>query len=647
MARYDAPSRGSGKQNTFFGGAAILAVGILAVKLIGMFYKIPLVNIIGAQGNTDFTNAYNIYAVLLTISTAGLPVAVSKLVSEASAQNRPGQMRRTFQLALGMFLILGVVSFLVMYFKADLLAEMMHDTKAAPGIRALAPAVVCVGCLAALRGYTQGHLNMTPTSVSQIIEALCKLAIGLSLAWWLVKNGQAPETAAAGAITGVTVGTMVALVYMVLDYTFKGEHSAPVRDEPDAPGDIIRDILRIAIPITLSSSMVGIVTVIDSSLVQGQLQRVLLENQDCWELYSGFAFVDFAPLEEAIANWKALLPTGTAAVMSTLSGQVDLAQKALASGAAPGGLENAALEVHALLESMSRSLYGNYGGALNIYNLPTSLMAAITASVIPAVSGALARRDRRGASQVSSSALRITALLSFPMGVGLFVMGKPIMQLLYPALEKDLAGPLLSTLGLATVFVCMMLVCNSVLQAYGFVNLPILVMVVGGGMKIFTNYHVVAMPKVGIYGAPAGNILCFGLCLALDLFLIARVIPRRPRYLEIFLKPFLASALMGGAAWAVYGLGSKLFFSLGAQSLKEALASGVEPGGLGARLCVLDQAAGLVLDLSRTGNALLTLGAIGVAVVVYGVLVVALRAISRDDLSLMPKGDKIARLLRL
>ena len=648
MARYDAPSRGSGKQNTFFGGAAILAVGILVVKLIGMFYKIPLVNIIGAQGNTDFTNAYNIYAVLLTISTAGLPVAVSKLVSEANAQGRRGQVRRTFQLALGMFVILGLVSFLVMYFKADMLAEMMHDTKAAPGIRALSPAVVCVGCLAALRGYTQGHLNMTPTSISQIIEALCKLIIGLTLAWWLVKGGQPPETAAAGAITGVTVGTMVALVYMVLNYAFKGDHSRQLeRDEPDAPGDIVRDILRIAIPITLSSSMVGIVTVIDSSLVQGQLQRVLLEDQACWALYSGFSFVDFAPLEQAVSAWKALLPTGTQATMAVLSQQVEAAQKALAGGASAGGLESAALEVYALLESVSRSLYGNYGAALNIYNLPTSLMAAITASVIPAVSGALARRDRRGASRVSASALRVTALIAFPMGVGLFVMGRPIMQLLYPALEKDLAGPLLSTLGLATVFVCMMLVCNSVLQAHSFVNLPILVMVVGGGLKIFTNYHVVAMPKVGIYGAPAGNILCFGLCLALDLFLIARVIPRRPRYLEIFLKPFLASALMGGAAWAVYGLGSKLFFSLGAQSLKEALASGVEPGGLGARLCVLDQAAGLVLDLSRTGNALLTLGAIGVAVVVYGVLVIALRAISRDDLSLMPKGDKIARLLRL
>ena len=622
MARYDAPSRGSGKQNTFFGGAAILAVGILVVKLIGMFYKIPLVNIIGAQGNTDFTNAYNIYAVLLTISTAGLPVAVSKLVSEANAQGRRAQVRRTFQLALGMFLILGILSFLVMYFKADLLAEMMHDTKAAAGIRALSPAVVCVGCLAALRGYTQGHLNMTPTSVSQIIEALCKLVIGLSLAWWLVKGGQPPETAAAGAITGVTVGTIVALVYMVLNYVFKGSHDRQLeRDVPDASGDIIRDILRIAIPITLSSSMVGIVTVIDSSLVQGQLQRVLLEDRACWELYTGLASVDFAPLEQAISAWKALLPTGTAATMAALSQQVDAAQAAQAAGTALSGLDSAALALHTLLESVSRSLYGSYGAALNIYNLPTSLMAAITASVIPAVSGALARRDRRGAARVSGSALRVTALLAFPMGVGLFVMGKPIMMLLYPKLEQELAGPLLSTLGLATVFVCMMLVCNSVLQAYGFVNLPILVMVLGGGVKIFANYNVVAMPRVGIYGAPLGNILCFGLCLLLDLVLIARVIPRRPRYLEVFLKPFVASALMGGAAWAVYGLAARLLSYVPAGETEAVL--------------------------SRTGNALATLGAIGVAVVVYCVLVVALRAISRDDLSLMPKGDKLAKLLRL
>lgn len=540
------------KQNSFFGGAAILAAGILIVKLIGMFYKIPLINIIGEAGAADFNNAYNIYAVLLTVSTAGLPVAVSKLVSEANALNRRNQVRRTFRLALVLFLTLGLISFLVMFFRADALAGMMNDSKAAAGIRALAPAVVCVGCLAALRGYSQGHSNMAPTSVSQIIEALCKLAVGLGLAFWLVKQGKDPDVAAAGAITGVTVGTVVALIYMVLDFFLsRGREDTHGTDRPDSAGSILANILKIAVPITLSSSMVGIVTVIDSSLVQGQLQSAL-----------------------------------------------DLTEKA------------------------SRTLYGNYSGALNIYNLPTSLMAAITASVIPAVSAALARRDRKGAARITGSALRITALLSFPMGVGLFVLGTPIIRLLFPSLNVEVAGPLLSTLGVATPFVCMVLVCNSVLQAHGFINLPVIVMVLGGVVKIVNNYNLVG--AIGIAGAPVGNILCFGLALVLDLVVITRVIPNRPRLLPIFIKPAIASAIMGGAAWAVYGLLSRV---LTAEQVNEA----------GQTIRVV----------SRMGNALGIFLAIAVAGVVYLVLVVAIRAISKDDLALMPKGDKLARLLRL
>lgn len=540
------------KQNSFFGGAAILAAGILIVKLIGMFYKIPLINIIGEAGAADFNNAYNIYAVLLTVSTAGLPVAVSKLVSEANALDRRNQVRRTFRLALVLFLALGLVSFLVMFFRADALAGMMNDSKAAAGIRALAPAVVCVGCLAALRGYSQGHSNMAPTSVSQIIEALCKLVVGLGLAFWLVKQGKDPDVAAAGAITGVTVGTVVALAYMVLDFLLsRGREDTRGTDRPDSAGSILANILKIAVPITLSSSMVGIVTVIDSSLVQGQLQSAL-----------------------------------------------DLTEQA------------------------SRTLYGNYSGALNIYNLPTSLMAAITASVIPAVSAALARRDRRGAARITGSALRITALLSFPMGVGLFVLGTPIIRLLFPKLNVAVAGPLLSTLGIATPFVCMVLVCNSVLQAHGFINLPVIVMVLGGIVKIVNNYNLVG--AIGIAGAPVGNILCFGLALVLDLVVITRVIPNRPRLLPIFAKPAIASAVMGGAAWAVYGLLSRILSSE-----------------------QVDQAGQTVRAVSRMGNAAGIFLAIAVAGVVYLVLVIALRAISRDDLALMPKGDKLARLLRL
>ena len=630
MAQQNQPPRRvahASKPNTFFGGAAILAVGILVVKLIGMFYKIPLLNIIGEQGSADFNNAYNIYAVLLTISTAGLPVAVSKLVSEANALGRRNQVRRTFRLALALFLVLGVLSFLVMFFGSEQLAGMMNDSMAAPGIRALAPAVICVGCLSAFRGYAQGHGSMTPTAVSQIIEALCKLTVGLGLAFWLVNHGADASHAAAGAITGVTVGTIVALAYMLMNFLVtRGQESQLSDDQPEEASAILKNLLMIAVPITISSSMVGIVTVIDTSLVQGQLQRALLENQDTWTLYQDF--VDFTSLKEALSAWQAALPDGSAVSMSLLDQYAAQAEALRDQQSALTDLQSASLELHAALENISRTLYGNYSGALNIYNLPTSLMAAVTAAVIPAVSGALARRDRRGAGRITGSALRISALAACPMAVGLFVLGEPIMALIFPNLNPQLAGPLLSTLGLATLFVCMMLVCNSILQAHGFVSLPVIIMVAGGVVKIITNYNVVIQPTIGIYGAPMGNILCFALCMTLDLVVMSRVIPRRPKYIQVFAKPLAASALMGLGAWAVHGLMSKLFEATGI-------------------FMSADPVTHEVLGLSRTGNAAATLLAILVAVVIYGVLVIALRAITKDDLMLMPKGEKIARMLHL
>ena len=603
MTRQDqAPRRmAAAKPNTFFGGAAILAMGILVVKVIGLFYKIPLVNIIGSEGSADFNNAYNIYSVLLTISTAGLPVAVSKLVSEANALGRQNQVHKVFRLSLAAFLTLGVVSFLIMYFGSEQLAGMMHDSLAAAGIRALAPAVICVGCLSAFRGYAQGHGNMTPTAVSQILEALCKLVIGLGLAYWLVRAGQPSHVAAAGAITGVTVGTILALAYMIFNFvSTRMREEKDTQDAPDSARRILSTLMKIAIPITISSSMVGIVTVIDSALVQGQIQKVLISDPDSWALYQ--QVVDFAPLEAARDAWQQAVSSGAAAeAVSQLYGAVELAA-----------------------ENISRSLYGNYSGALTIYNLPLSLMAAITASVIAAVSAALARRDRRGAARITGSALRITALLAFPMGVGLFVLGTPIIRLIFPELDASVAGPLLSTLGIASIFVCLMLVCNSVLQAHGFINLPVVIMALGGVVKIVTNYNLVAVPTIGISGAPVGNVLCFGLCMVLDLVVIARVIHGRPDYLPLLAKPAAAAGVMGLGAWAVYGLLSKLL------SYEE-----------------VTQAGETIQTLGKTGNGIAVMGAILIAVIIYAVLVVALRAISREDLSLMPKGDKIAKILRL
>jgi len=612
--RDDRPQGGKPKQNTMFGGVAILAVGIAVVKLIGALFKIPLFNVLGETGSADFYNAYSIYAVLLTVSTAGLPVALSKTVSEANTLGRHNQKQQVFRVALSAFLVMGFASFLVMWFGSDWLAGLMNNSRAALGIKALAPAVVCVGCLSAFRGYAQGHMNMTPTSVSQIIEALCKLFLGLALATFIMNQDVAgvlaaekTSMAAAGAITGVTVGTILALIYMIWNYARTrmraGERGT---DRPENNGAILTNLMRIAIPITLSTSLVPVINVLDNSLVQGRLQTLFLENRDSWA--SCAQFVDFSALENAIAVWTSTLSAGAAPDMALLSQQV-----AAGSGVAAAVMEQ--------LENVSRALYGNYTVAMSLHNLPGSFMTALTASIIPAVAASLARRDSRGSARITGSVLRITALMAMPMGVGLTVLADPIMKLLYPNYNVGLTGPLLAILGPASIFVCLVLVSNSILQAYGFVNLPIITTLIGGVAKIIANYNLVAVPGVNIHGAPVGTVLCYAVALLLNMLILRRAVAGGEKTLSVFVKPLIASLVMGAGAWASYGLLSK--------------AVGMIPA--------------LVTDggLSRTGNAVATFGAIGVAVVVYLVLVLALRIVSKDDVMLMPKGEKVAKILHL
>ena len=622
-----APRSGAPKQHTVFGGVAILAVGIAVVKVIGALFKIPLFNILGSSGSADFYNAYSIYSVLLTISTAGLPVALSKTVSEAHTLGRYHQEQKVFRVSLSAFLLMGVLSFLVMWFGSDWLAGLLHNSRAALGIKALAPAVVCVGCLSAFRGYAQGHMDMTPTSVSQIIEALCKLLLGLALAVFIMNqtlSGEQAEMqtslAAAGAITGVTVGTILALIYMIWNYLYtKTKQDLHSTDHPDSGREILINLLRIAIPITLSTAMVPIINVLDNSLVQGQLQKVLLENPDSWRGYQDL--LDLAALRDAMTAWSGNLGSGVAATMATLTQQVDLAQAAQQAGTALSALEQSALDLYDQLETASRALDGNYTAAMSLHNLPGSFMTALTAALIPAIASRLARRDRQGSAKITGSILRITALAAMPMGVGLSVLSEPIIKLLYPSYDVATTGLLLGILGPAAIFVCLVLVTNSILQAYGFVNLPIVTIFLGGVVKLVANYNLVALPSVNIYGAPVGTLLCYAVALVLNLIVLRRAVHSCPGYASVFAKPLLASLVMGGAAWASYGLLSR--------------AAGLIP-------FLVEEGA-----LNRMGNAVATLGAIGIAAVIYLILVLALRIISRDDVMLMPKGEKIAKILHL
>ena len=233
-------------------------------------------------------------------------------------------------------------------------------------------------------------------------------------------------------------------------------------------------------------------------------------------------------------------------------------------------------------------------------------------------------------------------LLALPAGVGLFALGEPIIHLLYPSTDVELAGWMLSVLGLASICVCFMLVSNSIMQAHKLVTLPMVTTLIGCIFKLIMGYWLIGNPDIGIRGGAISTVVCFGLIAVLDLVIIKRTLPRSLSYARVFVKPAGAAAVMGASAWAIYGLTSKLLIWLDSLLKREVplFQAVAEDGSI-----LLNEADAAIL--SWKGNALSVMVAIGFAMIIYFVLILLTRAISREDLSLMPKGDKIARLLHI
>ena len=186
--------------------------------MVAFLYKIPLgsMRLLGDEGFAHFTVAYNIYGFILTLATAGFPVALSRMISVADAREQPARVQRTFRVAMAVLTGIGGVFTLTMLLFNRQLAAVMGDREAALSIAALAPAVVIVCATSAYRGYCQGRGNMIPTAFGQVVEEVGKLIIGLSLAWVIADRGLGLARASAGAIFGVTAGALAALTYMAL-----------------------------------------------------------------------------------------------------------------------------------------------------------------------------------------------------------------------------------------------------------------------------------------------------------------------------------------------------------------------------------------------------------------------------------------------
>ena len=558
-------SKPSNKQN-FLQGAALLAGAVAIVKVIGAIYKIPLKAIIGDVGYSYFNTAYDIYTLLLTIATAGLPIAMSRMISQAYSLGQYNRVRQIYRVSRNLYLGLGAICTLVMAVLCTWLAEIMGQPGAWTAILCLAPCGILMGFMSAYRGFFQGQGNMAPTSSSQVLEAVFKLIVGLSAAYGAMALTQSVSYAAGGAILGVSVSCLVSAIYLNSKFRPAYRELPISMEEVESFQKTTGSLLSIAIPITIGSAGLQLLNVLEIGIYMDRLEQLLASGQ-----YQG----DLIPiLEQDVQK----LPEYTADKQYSL---------------------------------MASSLKGIYNFAYTIFNMPCSFIIPINTSVLPAITACLTLNDTQGVRSTEESAARITGLMSLPCAVGLAVLAEPVMGLLggYSGAKLVLAGQLMALLGCAVFLYSFVMFTNVLLQSHGMAHIPVINTLLCGTVKLFTMYILTGNPAIGIIGVPICSILCYLFIVILNLAVIARKVPQKPRLLRNLMKPFFPAAFMG---IAVYGVSVLL------QNV-----------------------------LNITSNLILCALPIATGVLVYVVLIPVFRVITREDCLLLPKGEKIAKLLKL
>ena len=259
------------KKQNFLQGTALLAMATAIVKVIGAIYKIPLNAIIGKQGFSYYSTAYEIYNVLLMISTAGLPVAMSRMISQANSLGHTNRIRRIYKTSRAIFLTLGIAGSLLMTLFCRQLAEFQNQPDAWAAIGALGPCVLLICIMSTFRGFFQGHSNMLPTSVSQVLEAAVKLVVGMLAALVLLKSTGSVPLAAGGAILGVTVSCMASSVYLFGKFRKAYGALEPSEEAAESYAETAKRLMAIAIPITIGSAGLQILTMLETKIYMGQL----------------------------------------------------------------------------------------------------------------------------------------------------------------------------------------------------------------------------------------------------------------------------------------------------------------------------------------------------------------------------------------
>ena len=579
------------KSQTLLNGALILSIATVIIKVIGVIYKIPLSNMIGTVGRGLFDSAYSLYVPIYTISMAGLPVAISNMVSKAMALGRYRDVKVIHKVAKRLFLIVGILGTLAMLILTYPYALSAKNMDIIPAVLVITPSILFCCIMSSYRGYYNGLSNMTPTAFSQVLEALGKLIFGLVCAKWAINYGLsrfeqgltvfgqtvANETealsaiypyAAAGATAGVTLGTVIGVIYLVIMHKVKGDRisktelaSAP---KPEKSGVIAKKMFKFAIPVALSSLVFSITNLIDSITIQNRLEHVVLNNLDLIrEMYS-----------------------------TELVGILDA--------------------------DIKNFLYGAYSLSLDFRNLIPSITMTLGISAIPALSAAWAVKNKREIKISIESVMRVTMLVAMPCGVGMGVLAQPILAAFYGSGEAasgvSIAAPVLTVYGFTIFLMALSQPMTNMLQALDKTKIPLISLSIGAVVKLVANCIFVTIPSINVNGAIIGTVLCYVVIVTINFIAIVKTTKVRINLVSVFVKPIFCGILCGVGAYTSFGLCNRFIpdFSLAGHDLKNILCLGIS---------------------------------IGFGALIYVISMLLVKGISKDDVNMLPKGEKIAKIL--
>ena len=534
------------KSNNFLVQGSILAIAGIIVRIIGLVYRIPMTNIIGEEGIGVYSTAFTIYNILLLISSYSLPVAVSRLVA---ARNSLGQYRNTDRIlrcALIFAAVTGSTMCAVAFFGAKFFAvNIMHMPEAQYAIQTLAPTILIMAFLGTLRGYFQGHGTMIPTAVSQIIEQIVNAVVSVTACWFLFNYGLTLDTGGGNyyqSAYGAAGGTIG---------TGTGALSAFI--------------------------FCLILFIFFRRVAKKKMLRDLTEE------------IDLQPYTKVM---QTIILTIVPVLISTTVYQISLI------------IDQSIFAKY--IGSDYKAVWGIYSGKYNLLvNVPVAFASALASSIIPALASAIARGNRSDARKKTADAIRFNMLIAIPSAVGLGVLARPVMCLLFSG-DNFEAGRMMAVGSFAVVFYSLSTITNSILQGTGNIWRPVRNAVLSLVLHIALLAVLLWGFDLGIYGVVYANI---GFALLMCIFnnlSVRSVIGYRQEFVRTFIMPLICSVIMGAAAAGVYALAFKLIGSIRISALI----------------------------------------AIVAAVAVYAVMVLVTHTVTERELRSFPKGAAMVRVCR-